>query len=86
MRLDVTAREVPQGAVLLVGLLPVKINKRLARDVPSPRNLTLFMTSLTQTAGHKRAAVTVVFSEPRSCVKVEVAVLGSPSLICLRFL
>ena len=77
MCLDVAAIEAPQGAVLLLGSLPVKINKRLARDVLSPRNLTLFMTSPTQTAGHKRAAVTVVLSELRSCMKVEVAVLGS---------
>ena len=62
MCLDVAAIEVPQGAVLLLGSLPVKINKRLARDVLSPRNLTLFMTSPTQTAGHKVAAYADMFS------------------------
>ena len=34
----------------------------------------------------KKAAVCVRQTELRSCVKVEVAVLGSPSLINLRFL
>ena len=34
----------------------------------------------------RKATLKIRFSEPRSCVKEEVAVLGSPSLIRLRFL
>ena len=48
---------------MLVRSFPVTSGKRLTRDVfdTLPHNPSLLMTSLTQTAGHKMAALTAVF-------------------------